>query len=152
MLVAAGIAAFLLIVVFILGMEMTKRKRIRQSGIHDVDRMSGKTFELFLEERLKQDGYKVKQTAKGADYGVDLLLQKDKTIIAVQAKRYQSNVGVKAVQEVRSGMDYYQANQAWVITNSHYTSNAYRLADKNKVTLIDRNQLITWLFRQKKSG
>ncbi|WP_026701561.1 restriction endonuclease [Salibacterium aidingense] len=150
--VAAGITAFFLIMVFIVGMEVLKRKRIRHSGIKGVDRMKGKTFELFLEERLKQEGYKVKRTAQGADYGVDLLLEQGNTTIAVQAKRYQSNVGVKAVQEVRSGMDYYQADQAWVITNSHYTSNAYRLAYKNKVTLIDRKQLITWLSRQQQSG
>ncbi|RHW36020.1 hypothetical protein D1B31_18200 [Neobacillus notoginsengisoli] len=38
----------------------------------------------------------MQMTSKTADYGADLILQKDSKKIVIQAKRYNSNVGIKA--------------------------------------------------------
>ena len=41
--------------------------------------------------------------------------------IVVQAKRYNSKVGMSAIQEVYTAKKYYKADEAWVITNNYYT-------------------------------
>ena len=60
----------------------------------------------------------------------------------VQAKRYKSNVGIQAVQEILGAQAYYKAQEAWVVTNSEYTKSAVALAHKSNVRLLDRNDLI----------
>lgn len=119
-----------------------KTAKLRRSGIREVDTMSGEDFEHFLGELFKRRGFKVSYTATSGDYGADLLLKDGQDIIAVQAKRYSGTVGVKAVQEIIGAVKMYNATEAWVVTNSHFTKQAIKLADINDVYLIDRDELI----------
>jgi HJR/Mrr/RecB family endonuclease len=59
-------------------------------------------------------------------------------------------VGNFAVQEVVSAVKYYGAQDAIVITNSKFTSNAHKLAQANGVQLWGREQLIDLVIRAKK--
>ncbi len=117
-------------------------------GIREIDRMSGHDFERFLERLFGDLGYKSKKTKGSGDYGVDLLLERDGRLIAVQAKRYKSKVNLKAVQEVVSGKAHYNADEAWVVTNSYFAPSAYKLAKSNKVVLINRNDLISLIKKR----
>ena len=67
-------------------------------------------------------------------------------MIAVQAKRYSSSVGVKAVQEIIGAVKMYDATEAWVVTNSYFTKQAIKLADINDVYLVDRKELIDMIL------
>ncbi|MFE7064488.1 restriction endonuclease [Sutcliffiella sp. NPDC057660] len=87
-------------------------------------------------------GYIAKVTKGSGDYGADLILQQGSKRIVVQAKRYRKKIGIKAVQEVRASMDYYHAEEGWVVSNSYYTDAAIELARYNQIKLINRNQLI----------
>ncbi|MFJ7972851.1 restriction endonuclease [Psychrobacillus sp. NPDC096389] len=118
------------------------RKRMQQSGIAEIDQMSGMQFEEYVGSLFQHQGYKVSYTSTTGDFGADLILNKGKETIVVQAKRYKNSVGVKAVQEVIPSMNMYNASAAWVITNSVYTKQALILAKKNKVRMIDRDELI----------
>lgn len=130
--------------------NVLRERKLRKSGILEVDKMSGRKFEEFLQALLKSKGYYVQLTPASGDYGVDLILSsKDKKII-VQAKRYKKNVGVKAVQEIASAKNHYRADECWVITNSFFTEQAKKLASSNEVRLIDRKHLMTWMLQQTK--
>ena len=72
-----------------------------------------------------------------------MILIKDNIKTVVQAKRYNSSVGNKAVQEVIGAMGYYKATRGMVITNSFFTSNAITLANANGIELWNRNTLIS---------
>ncbi|MCY9514448.1 restriction endonuclease [Paenibacillus apiarius] len=72
-------------------------------------------------------------TKAAGDYGADLVIQKEGKKIVVQAKRYNKNVGIKAVQEAQASIAHYGAGEAWVVSNSAYTAAAYDLAKSNKV-------------------
>lgn len=72
--------------------------------------------------------------------------KRDGKKIVVQAKRYNKNVGIKAVQEAQASIAHYGASEAWVVTNSDYTSAAYELAKSNKVRLINRDALIEMIL------
>lgn len=125
-------------------------ENLRNSGILEVDLMEGRVFEDFLMSLLKQRGYKVSTTSTTGDYGVDLILYSNEKKIIVQAKRYSSKVGIKAVQEISSAKNFYDADECWVATNNYFTNPAKNLAEANNVTLIDRDDLLEWLMEDTK--
>ncbi|WP_147534514.1 restriction endonuclease [Bacillus marasmi] len=135
--------------------EFYKRKkleileaRLSQAGMSDIDVMNGIEFEQFLSILFKKLGIKVHRTQASNDFGADLILE-GKERIVVQAKRYKKKVGIKAVQEINSAKTYYQAHEAWVITNNYFTAPAKELAESNGVKLIDRNGLADLVLSSK---
>lgn len=120
-------------------------RRLSRSGIKDIDRFGGKTFEQYLAVLFKRLGYKVERTKFTGDYGGDLVLRKEGVRTVVQAKRYSKAVGVRAVQEVVAAKGYYECHETMVVSNSAYTKQARELAAKNDVELWDREMLIQQL-------
>ncbi|WLR54618.1 restriction endonuclease [Mesobacillus subterraneus] len=155
-LITAAIALLvmmLIAVIFVLVLNQNKLKKLRDSGIFEIDMMDGTQFEHYLRELYLAYGYKATVTRASGDFGADLILNKNGRKIVVQAKRYKKNVGVKAVQEVKSAELHYGADESWVVTNSYFTKAAYQLANSNSVILIDRDQLVKDIvFLQSKSN
>ena len=141
------IGCFLL---FALIVNVLRELKLRKSGILDVDKMSGRKFEEYLQVLLKGKGYHVNLTPVSGDYGADLVLSAKGKKIIVQAKRYQKKVGVKAVQEIATAKSHYKADECWVITNSYFTEPAKKLANSNQVRLVDRKQLMNWMIQENK--
>lgn len=75
------------------------------------------------------------RTPYQGDYGADLVIQKADRQTVIQAKRYNSNVGDKAIQEAVAAKEYYKCNQGMVVTNSYYSQQAKKLATANRVEL-----------------
>jgi len=114
-----------------------------QSDISNIDIMEGYEFEEYLKTLFFYVGYSVTGTAQSKDYGADLILTSDKgEKIIVQAKRYSKKVGVKSVQEAYGAIKHYNATDAIVVTNSHFSNEAEILAKENNIRLIDREELI----------
>ncbi|MEG3908634.1 restriction endonuclease [Microcoleus sp. w1-18aA5] len=130
--------------------EEESRKRLLDSGILEVDEMTGKEFENFLYLYFINFGYSVKLTQDSQDYGADLILYKDGSKTVVQAKRSKNPVGIKAVQEVAGAVKHYNGNKGRVITNNRFTENAYNLAESNDIELWDRKRLIEFILTAKK--
>ncbi|MHA0855691.1 restriction endonuclease [Paenibacillus sp. CMAA1364] len=126
--------------------KLNSQKRIKNSGIADIDKMEGIEFEHYLGHLFRAQGYKAEVTKAAGDYGADLIIQKDSKKIVVQAKRYSKNVGIKAVQEAQASIAHYGAVEAWVVSNSDYTVAAYELAKSNVVKLINREGLIQMIL------
>lgn len=118
-----------------------KRNRYLRSNIGKVDKMTGTEFEEYLAAHFDNLGYKVEHIGQSGDYGADLILSRDGISVAVQAKRYQDKVGVKAVQEVISAKEYYECDSAMVVTNSYFTPNAIQMATQCNVELWDRENI-----------
>nr|WP_077303355.1 restriction endonuclease [Virgibacillus pantothenticus] len=110
-----------------------------RSGIKDIDRMDGFQFEAYLKVLFKKLGYRPVVTQKSGDYGADVIL-KGKNKVVIHAKRYgyKNRVSMDAVREVYAAQAFYQADEAWVITNSLYTKQAKELAKACGVKLLDR--------------
>ncbi|RKQ13576.1 restriction endonuclease [Oceanobacillus bengalensis] len=132
--------------------NIIREQRLKKSGILEVDNMSGRKFEEYLQALLKAKGYKAQLTPTTGDYGADLILSTNSKKIIVQAKRYKKNVGIKAVQEIASAKSHYKADECWVITNSFFTEQARKLANSNQVKLIDRKQLMNWMLQENKGA
>ncbi len=146
---ALTLKAYLLVVVVLFGvvlfLYLQRRRKLLSSGIAEIDKMSGKMFELLLLETFRKSGYKGKTTQEYGDYGADLLLVKDNVKYVVQAKRWNQKVSVKAIQEIVAAIKHYKADKGMVITNSGFTKNAENLARSNQVELWNRNKLISFM-------
>lgn len=141
-LLVLGIVAF-----FIIRQNVKKikqQKELEELGSFSVSRldsMDGYDFEFFLKKLFELDGYKVEHTKLSGDFGADLIISKKGERIAIQAKRHNANVNLKAVQEVGMSLKVYHATKGMVITNSYYTDSAVKLAKLHNVDLIDRSDL-----------
>lgn len=128
---------------------LERESSLLESGILEVDSMTGKEFESFLVLPFEELGYTVTLTQDSQDYGADLILNKDGSKTVVQAKRSKNPVGIKAVQEVAGAVRHYKGNKGRVITNNRFTENACKLAESNDVELWDRKKLIEFILRAK---
>lgn len=115
---------------------------LSKSDINEIDRMDGYQFESYLGALFEKLGYQAEVTKASNDFGADLILYGPNRKIVVQAKRYTGTVGVSSVQEIAGAKNYYNAQEAWVVTNSSFSKPACKLADANDVLLLDRMELI----------
>lgn len=132
---------------------LLEARRLRQSGIREIDVMDGPTFERRLGVLFRRLGYRVEATGSaGGDFGCDLLITRGDERSVVQAKRYHKPVGIKAVQEATAARAYYNANGAYVVTNRAFTAQARKLAAANGVKLWGRDELVRALLRSDGDG
>lgn len=110
--------------------------------IDDIDNMSGREFEKYLFQLFEHMGYICTLTSESNDQGLDLIVEKYGKKIGIQAKCYKNKVGNTAVQEVLSGVQYYNCDEGMVITNSLFTSSADDLATKTGIVLWNRANLM----------
>lgn len=107
-----------------------------------LDEMEGHDFEYYCASLLEKNGFiDVEVTRGSGDYGVDVLAEKDGVTYAIQCKRYEGPVGVKAVQEAYAGRDFYDRMVGAVMTNQYFTQPAVNAAKKLKILLWDRGYL-----------
>ena len=127
--------------------EYGRLKEVIESRLHwlrtcDWPKMTGQTFEAFLAEVFQERGYGVETTAKTGDQGVDLIISRQGTRVAVQAKGYVGHpVGNGAVQEVHAGKVFHGCQMAALVTNSRFTDSARELAERVHCVLIDGSQI-----------
>jgi restriction system protein len=128
--------------------EIYERRRLARSGIREIDVMDGPTFERYLVTMFRRLGYEVERVGSSrGDYGGDLVIRKNGTRTAVQAKRYGGKrVGIKAVQEAHAARAMYRCADAMVVTNTAFTQQAEALAHAADVELVGREELIKALL------
>lgn len=107
-----------------------------------MDDMEGHEFEYYCAGLLENSGFmNVEVTRKSKDYGVDIVAEKDGVTYAVQCKCYAAPVGIKAIQEIYAGRDYYDKMVGVVMTNQYFTAPAVDVAKKLKIMLWDRGYI-----------
>ena len=140
--IAAGLGVILLVFFAFRQACRIKNSRSRR----ELDGMEGHDFEFFCADLLERRGFvDVEVTRSSGDYGVDVLAEKDGVTYAIQCKRYDGPVGVKAVQEAYAGRDFYERMVGAVMTNQYFTDPAVAAARKLKILLWDRGYLESML-------
>ncbi|MBW2276108.1 MAG: restriction endonuclease [Deltaproteobacteria bacterium] len=111
------------------------RRRKIELAMDSIDAMSGQEFERFLTRLFRRLGYAVLHVGRGGgDFGADLVIEKNRFKIAVQAKNYDKDkVGNDAVQQAIAGATYYDCPQAMVVTNSRFTAAARKQASNSSI-------------------
>lgn len=130
--------------------EKKLQNALKNSGISQIDNLTPFEFEEWVARLLRTVGYNANATKKSGDYGADVIAEKNGIRIAIQVKKFNQPVGIKAVQEVASAMSYYDCYEGWVITSSYgFTNAAHNLAQKNSIRLINKNDLAIMLNKIK---
>jgi HJR/Mrr/RecB family endonuclease len=144
---AAGIAGLAL--VWWLRRRRSEREAIRAAGIAGIDAMDGAAFERRLAIAFGDHGWRVRHMGGNGDFGCDLIAEQGKRRLVIQAKRYAlgRKVGIAAVQEVHAALSHYRGTAAVVITSSHFTPAARKLAASTRVECWDRDVLESFLSR-----
>ena len=124
---------------------LSHKRYIFRKGVYhsrDLDQISGADFEALSCDILVANGFEfAENTQASVDFGVDVLARREGITYAIQCKRYDSPVGIDAVQQVYAGRAYYECHVAMVLTNQYFTGSARKLADKIGVVLWDRDML-----------
>jgi restriction system protein len=117
--------------------------RAKKTGVSELNKLSGREFEVWLKNLFNDMGYKVKLLKGYKDYGADLIVYAKNHKWAVQAKkRTGSRVGVSAIGEVLRGQKYHNCDSALIVTNSDFTKQAREEAKVCKVMLWNQQKLI----------
>ncbi|MFV0401246.1 MAG: restriction endonuclease [Oscillospiraceae bacterium] len=140
------VIAAIIIAVIVLLLIAVFRIVSRRNGwlrSHKLDSIAdGVEFEHYVAWLLEEQGFHGVQVTKGSgDFGADVLARRDGVRYAIQCKLYSQPVGVKAVQEICAGRDYYHCHVGIVATNNHFTSGAEVLADKTRTVLWSGDRL-----------
>ena len=101
----------------------------------------GIAFENHCMKILISKGWRVEETPKSGDQGIDLIASIEKYRLCIQCKDHKKPIGNKAVQEVSAGKKYWNGTHAILVSQSGYTKSAYKLAAANNVLLISTLEL-----------
>ncbi len=127
--------------------EYVRLKTIFESRLHWLltcqwRQMTGVDFERFLAQVFEERGYLVEATGRTGDQGVDLIVIRNGTRAAIQAKGYLgTTVGNEAVQQVHAGKTFHHCQTAVVVTTSTFSPSARALADRVGCKLVDGSQI-----------
>ncbi|MEM0515148.1 restriction endonuclease [Pseudoalteromonas sp. YIC-827] len=103
-------------------------------------------YEKIVAHQLCELGWTAYSTSGSGDQGADVVAEKYGLRFVIQCKLYSQPVGNKAVQEVSSARDYYEAFGAAVVTNNDYTKSAKQLAESQDVWLLHDSMLDEWSY------
>ncbi len=100
-------------------------------------------FEDFIAYLFTKHGYALVNLSFNADFGADFILKKEGIKTAVQVKRYFKfhKVGLPDIRHLIGAKEYYQCQQALLVTTSSFNPAAKELANNEKIGIWDWNDL-----------
>ena len=132
-----------IVVLVLLAVWIWYIKRGNTSDDQIFEDMEGKEFEEYCAELLEAKGFEnIEITPDSHDYGVDIITDRDGVSYAIQCKCYSGPVGVRAVQEVYAGKDYYGSMVGVVMSNQSFTKSAREFAEKLNIMLWDGDHVM----------
>ena len=108
---------------------------------NNLNNQKGIAFENQCMKILISKGWRVEETPKSGDQGIDLIASIEKYRLCIQCKDHKKPIGNKAVQEVSAGKKYWNGTHAILVSQSGYTKSAYKLAAANNVLLLSTLEL-----------
>lgn len=139
------IGAVFVVALYLLGDYLCRLEGPSTVGLYEIDRMSRKDFQLFCGRLLKQVGYRVYRPKKAGQW-ITFIGEKDGFKVAIVAKKYISEVGVRPVEKAKEGASRNRCSHAVVLTNRKFTPEARKRAAELGVELWDRNKLADLLI------
>jgi restriction system protein len=100
-------------------------------------------FEALCAEVLASAGWEAAVTKGSGDNGIDIKAKKNGTYAVFQCKKYNSPVGMKAVQEILAGKVFEEADIAYVVSNAGFTDQAKMFASATGVSLLHYTELVS---------
>lgn len=112
------------------------------SGARAVGDLDWREFERLVGAWFEQRGFRVGETASGADGGVDLYATRDGERVLVQCKHWRARkVGVEPVRELYGVLAASRGAGAYVVTSGEFTKAAREFARGREIQLVDGSEL-----------
>lgn len=110
-----------------------------------------KRFEDVCQQYYEKKGIRSETTPLGPDGGIDIRLYQDESgrpTSIVQCKAWgERRVGVGPVRELLGVMTHEKIGKAFFMTSGSYSDEAKRIAEANRITLIDGTMLLLMIQR-----
>jgi len=131
--------------------KKASRKRTYDAVVADrsgdeLDDLHWEQFEEIVHQYFHERDFKVTDTNRGPDGGVDLRLSKNDRTATVQCKHWRKKkVGVSVVREQFGIMTAENAERCFVVTSGEFTQEAKNWASDKAIDLVDGEQLRAFL-------
>jgi len=141
--IAMGIdLALVLIVVFVIDRINSDYNQRKLMTVDNLQTLSPSEFEQYVAGVFAAKGFRTSVSGRTGDGGVDINLEKGDLKAIVQCKRYRRSVGVEEIREFSDVANRAEAQRAYFVTTSEFTSAAVGWArDNPKIKLIDNHAL-----------
>jgi len=116
--------------------------------INEIDQLSGLDFEKYVAYMFQKKGYKTELTKESHDRGADIIAEKGKECIIIQAKRQKKSVSKQALYDVYFARKSYKGTSACIVTNSELTAQAMNVANENGIQVYDRSKIRAFIRNQ----
>lgn len=124
-----------------LGNDYTIPNTIDDLHVGNTPEDRGHTLEEFLYNYYETLEYDVLYSER-FDFGIDLILIKDKTRIGVQAKNfYIETVSEKDIQPMLKATKIYGLDEMWLVTTSTLDNNAKQFANNFNIKVFERYEI-----------
>jgi restriction system protein len=130
-----------------------QNREVRQKLLDHIQQITPQEFENLIGRLLGEMGFEeIEVTSYGGDGGIDVrgtLVVGDviRTRMAVQAKKWKSNISAPVIQQVRGSLGTHE--QGMIITTSDFSAGAQREAERPDaipVALVNGDQLVDLLI------
>jgi len=98
--------------------------------------MGGMEFENWTADLFRRAGFQVDLTQASGDHGIDLMASRDRSLIAVQCKRWDGSIGEPVLRDLFGAMTAVNARRGCLITTGTFTAQAQQFSRGKPLTLI----------------
>jgi restriction system protein len=125
-------------------LALRKERLSKTRGLQDIHDLTWKEFEELIADAYRGKGYKVQEVGGPGDGGIDLILRKDREVVAVQCKQWRNwKVGVGQVRDFKGGMaDMPDSDRGIFVTCGKYSPDARSYAQRHRIELVDGDALL----------
>jgi len=138
-------AAVLLFLIILLASSSssTSDDEGRRYTVAHLRQASPRRFEELVGEVWEQRGYDAEVLPEGPDDGLDVIAEKRRESVGIQAKRYQADnrVGSPTVRRVHGAAQQHGVDRAVIATSSDFTDPAEDAAESLGIDLVDGHEL-----------
>ena len=126
-------------------------KQTAEQKLLELEKMDDLQFEFYICKIFQLKGYDVRFTPVVDDYGADLIIERAGVATAIRCRQVNGGalLDTDIVEGALAALKYYPCDDVMIITNGYFTKEAARRAFRAKVSLVDRNALISGFLNYK---
>lgn len=133
---------FIILIVVTLLRKQRVQKLFDATGVGKIDFMDQATFEKYLQQYFKEEGYIATLVPTKNKPGADVVLKKGDQSIAIFAHATETVADANAMQHAIANMGKYPNSEIWAVTNYRYNAEAEGLAIQHNIKILDREDLL----------
>lgn len=144
---AAGVVAVTVASIIV---NIFRDRKEKISGITEVDKMNDEQFKQFVSDLFRKFDYDVSMPFDCEPNRVNMIITRKGSSAVVRTKFSKKYLGIKSIQDVIAGTMHYKMPSGICVTNCYFSNDAQKLARHARITMIDRDKLVSLMIKAKK--